>query len=390
MPPCPFADPSVGPRPGAGRSWARRAPGAGTRGWIRRGRSGRSGLAAGGDSRPAGPVRRSRCSLAIGGCGRTRRASARRRRGDSRRGPAMSRGRRGWRDQAGWPSRSAQPLSRASSSRTGTRSRRPSADSGASGAYSVTRASRVTTPPIDSSRRRITPSARSTAIRIRKSGRSAAISIVRGWSHSTTTASRPPTSPSPTTCAARRSRARSGSSRAGWMKVSGSVSIGSAVQRVVDARRARELAAVADADADEPAPDRPLRAEPVDAAVGPDDLAVGDPDVVAAARLVAGGARRDLRLARVAEDDLETTTCSPSAVKVVSSIRIRSVSNRSSASRMNVNSSSRVGSVVGQARPAPAAAGRPDGHGTGRRRRSSAGRGHDRDCSGAGSADGPR
>ena len=61
-----------------------------------------------------------------------------------------------------------------------------------------------------------------------KSGRSAATSIVRGWSHSSRIASRFPTSSLPVTMQ-RPVESTFWQYPAGWMKVSGRVSIGSAV-----------------------------------------------------------------------------------------------------------------------------------------------------------------
>ena len=270
-------------------------------------------------------------------------------------------------------------LSRASSSRSGRRSRRRSAGAARPARARSPRPARVTSSPIRSVRRRITPVARSTARSTRKSGRSPSSSIVRGCSQRTWIAARDRRPPCrPTTCSGR-SPARSGRSRPGGRRSrAGSPSGGRS-----PARR--------------PAPcpgsrDRRDRAggcgwAAACRACGP-------------TRRSARGRRREIQISywppptspgrlvvtRACPGWRSSTSTwvasSPRAEIAVSTMRIRSVAKRSSASRMNSNSSS-------DRRHARRAATRPRATGVRRRRAGRAARSHSRvsviapDCTGA-------
>src|SRR5258706_6018708 len=75
-------------------------------------------------------------------------------------------------------------------------------------------------------------------------------------------------------------------------------------ERRVDAVRARQVARLAAADPDDRAPDGTLGAEPVRCAVGPDDLPVGDPELVVRRRPEGRLAGGHPRVIRVPERDL--------------------------------------------------------------------------------------
>ena len=96
-------------------------------------------------------------------------------------------------------SRAVGTASRASSSRTGRRSRRRPVGAARPARGRRPRRGGSPSPPIVSTRRRIRPSSRSTAMLMVKSGRSAAISMVRGCAQVRTMASRPWTTSLPVT-----------------------------------------------------------------------------------------------------------------------------------------------------------------------------------------------
>ena len=161
----------------------------------------------------------------------------------------------------------------------------------------MTSAWRVTSPPIDSTSRRMTPVSRSTAIEMWKSGRSPGSSVVRGWSHSSRIASRPDDDVGAADQAA--------AGREHVLAVAGRVDerVGKGLHRqrgdrLVDLRRAGQVRVVQAARA---VADGALGAQAVGAGVRADDLAVGDPDLVFGSCRVRRAGRRDLRLARMAQ-----------------------------------------------------------------------------------------
>ena len=97
--------------------------------------------------------------------------------------------------------------------------------------------------------------------------------------------------------------------------------------------------------------DRSLRPEAVGGGVGPDELAVRDPDlVVGRPDADPRGSSSPWRDRGGGASTRAGSTSSPRAVSARSTIRIRSVAKRSSASRMNSNSSATVGMVGPQRR----------------------------------------
>ena len=88
---------------------------------------------------------------------------------------------------------------------------------------------------------------------------------------------------------------------AGWTKVSGRVSAGSAVIGSYTRGGAGEVAVGQPA---RPVADRSLGAQAVGARIGPDELAIGDPDLVFGPRAVDVMGRRDPRVARMTQQDV--------------------------------------------------------------------------------------
>ncbi len=144
----------------------------------------------------------------------------------------------------------------------------------------------------------MTPVSRSTASEMWKSGRSPASSVVRGM------------------VALEQDRLATGDDdRAGHRAAAGrqhvlaipgrmDEGIGQGLgrqrrDRLVDLRRAREVVIV---EAARPVPDRSLGAQPMDARVGSDEVAVRDPDLVLSADAFARLHRGDPRIARMAQD----------------------------------------------------------------------------------------